>query len=146
MKASRILSRAITLFTLLSCTSALWAECNPSSVHRLNDRSPIYVTKGSLVLLPGRTFAVWHGRKLISVAAVHTDCKGPYVYVDELGATLATAHPCSVLSKSLGHSIKRQKDGNVLREKWTFICRICGMEFKSRDDLYDHIWEKHNAR
>jgi hypothetical protein len=146
MKANAALSSVITLFTLLSCTSTLWAEYTPSPTHRPSEKSHIYVTKGSLVLLPGRKLAVWHDRKLMSVAAVHTDHRGPYVYVDEMGALLATAHPYAVFSKNPEHSAKKPSKGQVMREKWTFICRICGKEFKSRDDLYDHIWDKHNAR
>ena len=143
MKANTILSTVLSLFIFLPCVNTLQASHLSSEDQA---KTHIYVSRRSLILLPEQKLAVWHGRKLMSVAAVHTDHRGSYVYVDEMKDSLATAHPYRVFSKAPGNCTKKQSKRQILREKWTYICQICGWEFTSRDALYDHIWEKHNAR
>jgi hypothetical protein len=103
----------------------------------------IYLKKDSSIWMRKGKIAVWHGRKLRVSSAIHVDKHGFYVKENELGKCLAKVN--SIVSGMNSTSGFRHKSQGCRIEKKSWKCLICNKKYGSRDELYDHIWDKHNS-
>ena len=103
----------------------------------------IHVTTKALVHLSPKRLAIWQGKSLIEITALHSDDQGMFVYTNELGECLASASFSRLRDMAgSGRQISRSK-GFSRRPPWK--CEMCPRAFWTRDDLYDHIYKEHGA-
>lgn len=138
------LSWRLLFLSLIPLFSPLPAEAKAfSQLKQANCEKKIYIKKSSSIWIYKEKIAVWHGRTLRLSSAIHVDKQGFYVKENELGKCLAEVN--SIGSGINGTSSLRHKAQGCRIEKKSWKCMICNKKYDSRQELYDHIWERHNA-
>jgi len=100
---------------------------------KYRERKKTYLRRTSIVSLSPQDRAVWRGRTLRVITALHMDERGLFVYPNEIGKSLAKVYRVSEWVEP----VRRAKGKNHLKKVWA--CQECGLGLEDQNDLYDHV-------